>query len=402
MKRIILLSAIAGMMAMTSCMKDGDDSIILEDAETDIPSDASANPNPDIYGDINASIPNIKYTTVDENGNAVIRLDLTGVQNRENLEWIRLYGTGDDRQNVWVEVDGKPKGIRVYNTADDADAHSVPVDLVFLVDNSGSMDDEANAIARDIAAWATKLENAGLDIRFAYVGYDGAINGACELTDAETFEEYLNGNGYGTNHTVGFNAKSSSLRYDLQNNVGSYRTGGNSSNECGMAALRYATDNIPFRNNSNRIYVNFTDEPNQDAGIHRFDVESLLTDWDPALGTVHTVYSNGDYYSNNEKMSEYTGGTVIRCNSSFYGVTLESLPVTDAMTNSYIIRFTDIEEYLDGRPHTVKITILEPDGSVKAEREYTVIFNSTPVLPDGSESDSYGSTDFNGGFGKRD
>lgn len=44
------------------------------------------------------------------------------------------------------------------------------------------------------------------------------------------------------------------------------------------------------------------------------------------------------------------------------------------MMNSYIIRFTDIEEYMDGQPHEVKITIYSTDGSVQAERVFHVVF----------------------------
>lgn len=55
-------------------------------------------------------------------------------------------------------------------------------------------------------------------------------------------------------------------------------------------------------------------------------------------------------------------------------MTLDSLPVSGAMMNSYIIRFTDIEEYMDGQPHEVKITIYSTNGSVQAERVFHVVF----------------------------
>lgn len=359
---------------LTSCMSDNDDTIVLETGtKTDIPSDALATPNPEVDYN-NVTIPNIQYTTTDEDGETVIRIDMTGIQDKSTLEWLRLLGTGETGQNVWVEVDGKPKGIRVYNTADDGGQRIVPVDLVFLVDNSGSMSEEADAIARDIISWADKLQRSGLDIRFASVGYDGEINGACTFTSAARLSEYLN-RASGTRRTMGFEASAADLN-KFNNVLSNYRTGGGSVNECGMAALRFATDNFSFRDNANRIYVNFTDEPNQPNGISRFSVESLKTDWDTTLGTIHTVFS--DYKETlreyNRLMSEYTGGTVITTSSSFSGVTLESLPVSDAMQNSYIIRFTNIEEFMDGKPHQVKITIYSPDGTVKGERIFYVVF----------------------------
>ncbi len=367
----IVLAAFSGFT--TSCLSDGDDTIIVENGNpTDIPSDTQATPNPEISVN-NATIPNIQYTTVDENGVSVLRIDMTGIQDKATLEWLRLLGTGERDQNVWVEVDGKPKGIKVYNTADDEENASVPVDLVFLVDNSGSMSEEADAIARDITQWAEKLQTSGLDIMFGCVGYDGYITGACSLCDADELYAYLQ-SGTGTSRTRGFEGTEQEISIYQQARA-NYCTG---AKECGMAALRFASDNFKFRDGANRIYVNFTDEPNQPAGIDRFSVESLLTDWDTLMGTIHTVFSDGQetYSEYNYLMSEYTGGTVINTGSSFSGVTLESLPVTDAMRNSYIIRFTNIDEFMDGQPHEVRITILSPDGTVSAERTFYVVFGT--------------------------
>lgn len=370
---IMLALAVTGFaLGSTSCLSDGEDTIIVENGNpTDIPSDSQADPNPSVTTN-NATIPNIQYATVDEDGVSVLRIDMTGIQDQSTLEWLRLLGTGEKGQNVWVEVDGKPKGVKVYNTADDENATSVPVDLVFLVDNSGSMSDEANAIARDITSWAQKLEASGLDIQFGCVGYDGEITGACSLCDGASLFSYLDRSS-GTSRTRGFEGTPSEIS-NYERVRENYRTGGGSDDECGMAALRFADENFDFRKGANRIYVNFTDEPNQPAGISRFSVESLLTDWNTSDGTIHTVFSNnketaGEY---NRLMSEYTGGTVINTNSSFTGVTLESLPVSDAMMNSYIIRFTNIEEFMDGQPHEVRITVY--NGSVQAERVFYVVF----------------------------
>lgn len=364
--------------SMISCLEKGDETIALSSGNlTDIPSDKNATPNPVITDPFNASMPNIMYSTVDENGTAVFRIDMTGIQDKNTLEWLRLYGTGERNQNVWVEVDGTPKGVKVYNTIDDEGEHIVPVDLVFLVDNSGSMSEEADAIARDISEWSNKLNAGSLDIMFGCVGYDGAINGALNISPVEYLDAFLNRGSTGTVRTMGFEGSETEI-YRFLEERDYYKTGGNSSNECGMAALRFATDLFSFRRGANRIFVNFTDEPNQPAGISQFSVESLLDNWDTSLGTIHTVFSGG-YESDNEYnylMSDYTGGTVINTTGSFLNVTLESLPVTGAMQNSYILRITNISNYADGKTHELRITILTPDGSVRVERTFYVIFET--------------------------
>jgi len=374
MKNNLILSAFAltaAVLAFTSCSDDDEPKTLV----SDIPGDELATANPELEGVANAVIPNIQYGVQEEEGHAVMRLDMTGIRDAETNEWIRLAGTSEAGQNVWVEVDDIPKGIRVYNTIDDATLN-VPVDLVFCVDNSGSMSEEADAIARDIMAWAQLLEASGIDIRFACVGYDGAITGAINFTSAEELSEYLD-RSTGTYRTVGFEGTSSEIRR-YSEVVENYRTGGGSADECGMAAVRFASDNFTFRLRANRIYVNFTDEPNQPAGIDRFSVESLLTDWDTTLGTIHTVFSDSkrdDEYESNALMSEYTGGTVLYTNSSFTGVSLEDLPVSDAMRNSYVIRFTNIDNLIDGSMHKVRMTIQSKDNALRAEKIFMMSFS---------------------------
>lgn len=351
-----------------------------EVAITGIPDDSLATPNPTIDA-ITTNIPNFQYAVERIEGIPVVRMDLTGIQNQETSEWIKLYGTTSESQNVWVEVDNKPKGIKVNNNSDNNANVNIKADLVFLVDNSGSMSEEADAIARDIIDWSARLVGSGLDIRFACVGYDvnGDISGAINFTTVELLSDYLN-RSTGTSRTVGFAGNDAeTLETYAIDYSGCY-------DECGAAALRFADEYLRFRAGANRIYVNFTDEPNFPNNIERFSVENFKDqrNWSTAQGTVHTVYSD-TYTTFTEtelykeypwKLSEYTGGTVIFTSSSFEEVSLMSLPVTGAMENSYIIRFGNVNELLDGQPHNVKITVQSKDKVVQAEREFSVVFGN--------------------------
>ena len=44
------------------------------------------------------------------------------------------------------------------------------------------------------------------------------------------------------------------------------------------------------------------------------------------------------------------------------------------MQNSYVIRFTNVTEFMDGLPHEVRITIVSADGAVKAEQVFYITF----------------------------
>lgn len=371
----IFLMALAT-LSLSSCLSDDDETIVLESPNTGIPDDSQAERNPEVYN-TTTYVPNIQTSVVYINGIAVIALDMTGVKNPDGTDWLRLYGTGHPDQNIWVEVDDYPKGIDVYNNIDKDKDKTMKTDIVFTIDNSGSMDDEADAVARDIVSWAQLLSNSRLDARFGVVGYEGRITGAMNLTDVEQLSSYLN-YGSGTDRTQHFGGSDAS---SLSTKAASYLSG--SGKECGASAIRFANDQFNFRSSANRIYVNFTDEPNQPNGKSAYSVKFFESqdNWPASNGTVHTVYSDDRFSGNtwNYKeqpwlISEYTGGTVIFAPSNFYGVTLESLPVTGAMEHSYIIRFTNISDKLDGKAHKVHITIRSKDGKVRADKVFYVTF----------------------------
>lgn len=375
-----LMLVMAGAFTFTSCLSDGDDTIVLEDGNASgIPSDDIAGPNPEI-GSSTTSIPNIQYTVEQDGDDAIVRIDMTGVQDADDYDWLRLLGTGQQGQNVWVEVDGKPKGILVTNSSDSQTDEMSKVDLVFCVDNSGSMSEEADAIARDIVSWANLLEDSRIDIRFGCVGYSesGTVNGAINLCDASKLSAYLNRTS-GTDRTMGFSGTDASTLSSAANSFG--RTG----DECGVMAIRFADKYMKFRAGANRIYVNFTDEPNQPHGNTGWSTEFFKSqsNWSTVKGTVHTVFSGSrtfteSIYSKERpwNISEYTGGTVLYASSNFSGVTLSSLPVTGAMQNSYVIRFTNVADLMDGNTHEVKITILSADGKTRAERTFYIVFGN--------------------------
>lgn len=367
-----------------------------------IPSDDSATPNPVVLPEeLNTVLPNFNYSVDRENGFFVIRFDMNGIQDPNNpSEWVRLYGPGDSQQNVWLEVDDKPKGFSIYNTIDGTSQEQAPVDLVFLVDNSSSMSEEANAIARDIIEWSKELSKT-LDVRFGCVGYGGFVSGAINLTTAEKMEEWLN-KSTGIMRTRDFAdetpEKAQALKdaaatdeYRVVSTYYSYeRRYDPDYEECGVVALRFANDKFSFRTGANRIYVNLTDEPNQPNGKDaEFSTKWVKENWTSTMGTIHTVWTRSAYDRPEDNvdrdypwdLSFYTGGTILCTSSSFRDsngndVRLSDLPVSSAIMNSYVIKFTNIEEIFDGNEHKIKITVksVGSDGSVVAEKVFYIKF----------------------------
>ena len=55
---------------------------------------------------------------------------------------------------------------------------------------------------------------------------------------------------------------------------------------------------------------------------------------------------------------------------------LSDLPVSGALKNSYIIRFTNIEDFFDGQSHRLRITVKSnsENGEILADKEYPIVF----------------------------
>jgi hypothetical protein len=385
-----MLLAAALTFGMTSCSSNDDDD---EGPSTDIPADAQAGTAPEVPRKT-VNIPNISEPMLESGNSAVIRINLTGIKATEgNIkgEWMMLYGTGEPNQNVWLTIDGKPKSVKVINS-DNSQQQIGKADIVFLIDNSGSMDQEADSIAKQVVVWSQVLDRT-LDCRFGVVGYGNnynGIDGGMNLNVIDSLYYFLNERSNyntGTARTMGFWGKDSANFVTLTSDSQSYFNG--SYRECGALALHFADEQFGFRDGANRIYLNFTDEPNQPNGDKRWSVETLnpndtLYNWNAAKGTVHSVYSgsdslyykapDGSHYIANQRMpfygdecpwlmSEYTGGVTFLADSYFRNVTLNGLEVTDAMSNSYVLRFNITDDLRTGL-HTIILTIKDAEGNM--------------------------------------
>lgn len=400
MKKKFFLFAVAALV-LAACEQDslggyfgGGGGGGSKSSDSSIPSDKDADPSPDI-SDTTVVLPGVSSSITLEGSDIVIRLDMTGVIDPSTNDYIKLYGTNSPNQNVWVEVDGQPKGIEVKNLSDGNGAKS-KADVIFLVDNSGSMSEEADGVANGISDWSKVLAKSGLDIRFGCVGYgfhvgsqynyptsDYGIAGAMNLADVSVLSNFLNnrdGYMYGIDRTVGYyGADSAALHDHILYDEEEWTVAGG---ECSVQALRFAEKYFSFRDGASRVYVNFTDDANYPGGDKRWGIDSIRAGWNPARGTIHTVFSNDTSYFSWQKLyqerswelSEITGGTLTLTDSYFTDVKLENLHVTGAMQNSYIIRFTNVASLFDGNMHNVKITVKTGDGNVAGVIELNMVF----------------------------
>lgn len=313
------------------------------------------------------------------NSGTRISLQLAGVMDPVRNQYIQLKGTGAG-ENIWVSEDcdtsgrnGKNKGVLVTPLGGGTTGKA---DIVFVVDNSGSTDDQADSIANQITSFVNYLSGV-LDVRVGCVGYQyGPVTGAVDLTTVQNLSAYLNRPGIiGSYRTIGF-LDSTLYNYSVGFEQGVY-------NEDGIVAISFADEKFThWRSDAQRIYINFTDEAMQPTGNHYFSNAGFKERWSSLKGTVHTVFSvaigyqltdttidhNNGYawgpdYERPWDLSVFTGGTwkIIYHNCS--NLSLKDLPVSGSLANSFKIEFIKTNTTLQN--HNLKIVIVNQDSVMR-------------------------------------
>ncbi len=406
MKIFRYLSVACALLLMASCLDSGDETFVLNnnmgtggaDDGLGIPDDDDAGDTPVVDpngggggggdeadngdGTGDGDIPNWPVI-ITRDGYGYV--SLTGIRDPQTQQWLTLEGTGKPGQNVWLDIDGKAKAVDAYNLFSSTKRqYPVRHDVVFVINNSYSMASEIEHISPQMGQWAASMDAAGIDLRVGIVAYgegDNSVNGAIDISEIEDVEAFLS-RGVGDERVSGFGGDNADM---LEEAAGSGEYYSGYSNECAVLAMIYANDNFTFRKNSNRIYILFTDEPNQPGSQDIWSTEWLRpaqTSWQSQYGTAHTVYGGQINFTEQMlltekpwRLSRYTGGTVQYYDGRFSVVSLADFTVSMAMRHSYLLRFRLEPSYRSsGRLHTVRVTVKTPDGHVQRQKTKKMTF----------------------------
>lgn len=332
-------------------------------------------PTPQLPISPNVPFPNPRFVTKYVPGRGyVLYIYLPGIKNPDTGEWLS-YSDGSDGnvRNFYVKIDDEDQIIDIDHPENE-DGKRMPTDLTFLVDNSGSMSEEADYVAKYIIEWSQWLESDGQDVQFGVVGFsiDGTINGALDLTTAQRLNNYLNyNNRTGTDRTMYFTDTR------MRDAAASYKV----NDECGILALRYADANMSFRSDSYRAYVIFTDEPNQpnynmDYSVSWF--EKSKNNWDSNKGAIYTFYSANDSFTetlgskeNYKWLKEYTGGEYVVTDTKLSGLNYKNIDFYKGLEFAGIINI-DIPSSMIGYSYPIMLTFISADNSAVAQQTFYV------------------------------
>jgi hypothetical protein len=359
LQRIFSILSSGLLLFMMACNNTTEPSV----NNSDIPPDP-ANINVPVP-QINNLVPSATFTRATGNQSR-IQINLLGLVNPVTEQPISLLAdyTGGIH-NFYLQEDGVVKGVKLTKVSSSS---VLKADVVFTVDNSGSMSEEADSIAARIVTFANYLSSTGLDVRFGCVGYDGQVNGALNITTHQALSNYLNRGSYytGTWRTYEFSGPDSAKLSETAWNYASEIWGEN-----GVVGIFFADTMFNWRAGAQHVFVNFTDEPTQPGGYAYWSTSNLC-DRMIGKGTVHTVFSEDTTYyywqdltdERPWRMSQCTGGTVKFISNDASDLNLLDLPVTGALSNSYLV------EYLTSGAstiHNVMITVMDvgADGQIE-------------------------------------
>jgi len=273
-------------------------------------------------------------------------------------------------------------------TSGGSTATGVATDVVFIIDKSGSMDDEIQRVKDAIASFANSLKNSGADFRFGIVEFGQYDNNGMPI--AKTFTNFNGTTGYFTS--------------DIDEFTNTLDTSTSGSDEYGLSAVQMALDmfqNDP-RDAQKRI-VTLTDEGYEEnnsdsiSTLTSTDIETALAtagvkmdvvgrvgttcqkEWEPlANGTTGKFYdiNNLGYYEYFEEIADDILGV------SHVNINLAGVP--EGTASGVFVVTTALngagETILTTSDATFKEAAEEGDyvvGNLTAEKNYSAVADSS-------------------------
>ncbi|MBU0984928.1 MAG: T9SS type A sorting domain-containing protein [candidate division Zixibacteria bacterium] len=203
-----------------------------------------------------------------------------------------------------------------------------PADIVFLIDNSGSMGGEIAAVRNNAIAFGDSLAALGIDYRFGAVRFGQSASSGSPLffgpltDDVNVFRAWI---------------------------ATMYASGGI---EPGLQAIINATSYFGFRPGSSRHFVLITDE-DSDGG----SLASAISLCNTNNITVHVradcgYASSQIHYCGPNAIARQTGGTVSSVTAPFWDI-LDDLE--EGICGNYVVRYTPVNDTCDGMEREVVV-----------------------------------------------
>ncbi|MGB5928782.1 MAG: VWA domain-containing protein, partial [Cyclobacteriaceae bacterium] len=264
--------------------------------------------------------------SVDLGNNALNTLDESNFSIVETIK-----DSVDDVRNVF-----KDSTFRVYPPL--SENVSKPVDIVFLMDNSGSMGQELDSVSTNVKRFVDSLEARGLDYRLALCRFGQSANSGDPI--------YVNNAGWYTD------AASFKNMWDTEN----VASGGA---EPSWDAMYYSTQQYSFATAAQKVFIHITDEAitGNNYRYSNINDKQLVIDQLQNVGvTLYTLVPTNQTVFQDDfgAIADSTGGRLYDIYSPFVDILDD---IGEDISNTYTVRYLPTKPIFDGLEREVAITV---------------------------------------------
>ena len=236
------------------------------------------------------------------------------------------------KDNFTITEDGRVQTVIGVTPPSGESSGNKIADILFVHDDSGSLDDEAAQVKANITSFVNQLAGNNIDFRVGLLPYGG---GGGFSSPSGTL---LNG-GLLHDNSLSFTNDIDSMRFD-------------GSTERAFDAMHLGASQTTWRQSTQKIIVLVTDENNDSGNINEATVTQTLKD------NGVTVYGLTRGHSEFDRIATATGGKVFNITSDFSPILAE---IGNTIGASYIVRYKTDNPNLDGQKRAVEVKINAED-----------------------------------------
>lgn len=220
----------------------------------------------------------------------------------------------------------------------------VPVDFVFMIDKTGSMQSSIDAVKKNISRFISYLVHRGIDYRIGLILFSDIIDRIYQPTD----------------NVLDFLNWLSPVKAE----------GGGDEKENALEALKSACEDINYRKSANKVGVIITDAPYHQQGEHGDGTTNLTTN------TAIKMLLNNDlrlFAIVPESLKNYQ--TIVqKTRGSFYDMDYPFSTIldrfSDQLTNIYALTYKTEEEAI---PDSINIELLDKDKKTLTRKTIPIL-----------------------------
>ncbi len=287
-----------------------------------------ANLNGTLTGLDDQKFPRFIFATFKVNDGATPLLNLTEAE-------VSVCETIKDSVDIVKNV-VKDDTYKLFSSGNNTSAR--PVDIVFLMDNSGSMGDEQAAVAANLSDFVTDLDSRGLDYRLGLCRFGQSANGGNPI--------FHNSAAFYSDPTEFINV------WNTINTV-------NGGFEPSWDAMVFSTQQYFFRAGAQKIFIHITDEDmtgNNLNGSVNQDKDVVINTLAAAGISLYTLTNDGNasFQTNFGDIARATGGEIFNILDPFNDILDD---IGTSIDNTYTLRYTPTSPKFDGLLREVDIKI---------------------------------------------